>query len=287
MALRYGKWGQTAPFHSEPACGQVFCGALSADAMMERAKKQNKRALGAGALVRCPLLAAFATSHRSVQGAAEIARADARLSHPSLTLCDASATYTVLAQCLIGANGDSRRAFAELRRWMDQELSSRESPHSSSIVEGGYQDRGWVHLEQREKPKTSQGKEEEYVAPGASLVAFKEVRDWTSQAFGDADLPFAEERLPSSARVAFTHALRHVKLGSSFEDAMRATLAGGVDCSANAAVVGGLVGAAVGLEGIPARWLQAVLACETVLGQQRPQEYHPGRLPGLVQRICG
>jgi len=284
IALRYGKWGQTVPFHAEQACGQAFRGALSAEAMTERAKNQNRRALGAGALVRCPLLGAFSILKPSAGEAAAVARTDTGLSHPNMCLGEASAAYVVLARSLIMRQGNRTAALAELREWMEAEAARREGPQSLA-VSGTSPTGGWVHIEQREKPKTVSGKEEEYIAPGASLVAFKDVMSWVSLAFADTDLPFTEERLPSSARVAFTHAFRQLNLGSSFEEAMRATLAGGGDCSANAAIVGGLIGASVGLESIPSRWIRAILACETVHGQLRPQEYHPGRLPELLEKI--
>ena len=49
------------------------------------------------------------------------------------------------------------------------------------------------------------------------------------------------------------HSFRHLALGSSWADALRATLAGGGDADTNAAIVCGLVGAAAGLAAVPAR----------------------------------
>lgn len=237
-------------------------------------------------MVRCPVLAAFTTNFDSENAAARVARMDTRLSHPNLSICEASAAYTVLARSLIITHGDRTAALAELRTWVEREIAQREGANGSSLAKGG--PKGWVHLEGREKPKGPQdsSKEEEHVAPGAALVAFKELMSWIADSLNDTELPFSEELFPSSARVAFTHGLRHVKRGSSFEEAMRFTLAGGGDCSANATVVGGLIGAAVGLEGIPPRWLRAVLMSETFQGQPRPQEYHPSRLPKLVESFA-
>jgi len=283
IAVGYGKWGQTRPFHAEKANGEVFRGALSAEDMKADAAKNNERAIGAGALVRCPVLAALATNFDGEAATAEVACKDTCLSHPSLLIGEASAAYTVLARSLIKKQGDRMAALAEFKAWVERELALRESPHSSP-GKGGPQ--GHVHLAKQEGGKGSKGYKDVYVPPGASLVAFKEMTSWIAAALDDADLPFKEERLDSSARVAFTHALRHVKLNSSFEQAMRFTLAGGGDSSANASVVGGLIGAAVGLEGIPPRWLVAVLSADHAQGQQRPQEYHPYRLRELVQNIA-
>jgi len=276
VALRYGRWGQTVPFHAEQACKQVFYGSVTKETLMEAAKTKNKNAIGAGALARCPVLAAFAANrHLSAAGAGGIARTDTQLSHPNFTMCDASAAYTILAQLLIETGGDHKEALKGLREWMERELKSREAGTSTVVAVGG-----------KGSGKAGKDKEEEFVAPGTSIVAFKEIMSWVSKAFSDKDLPFSQERSESSAQVAFTHAFRHVRLESTFEYAMRCTLAGGGDVSQNCAIVGGLVGAAVGLHGIPTRWVKAVLTCDTVLGQQRPPEYHPGRLPEVLRQIC-
>jgi len=276
VAFRYGRWGQSVPFRGEEACKKVFYGSLTKESLMEAAKKTNDKAVGAGALARCPILAAFA-ANRGMNHAttASIARTDTQLSHPNVKICDASSTYTILAQLLIQSRGDHKGSLKELRGWIEQELKSREEGTGKVVAVGG-----------KGGGKAGKAKEEEFVAPGTSIVAFKEVMSWLSKAFSDKDLPFTEERLESSAQVAFTHAFRHVRLESTFEAAMRSTLAGGGAPSRNGAIVGGLVGAAVGLEGIPSRWVKAVLTCDTSLGQQRPPEYHPKCLPELLRQMC-
>lgn len=276
IALKYSRWGQTVPFSAEQACKQVFHGSLTKESLMEAAKNKNKNAVGAGALARCSVLAARAAGRGLNQAtSASVARTDTQLSHPNFKICDASATYTILAQLLIETCGDHKGALKELRVWMERELKSREEGTGTLVAAGG-----------KGVGKSGKGKEEEFIAPGTSIVAFKEVMSWLSKAFSDKDLPFSEERLDSSAQVAFTHAFRHVRLESTFELAMRSTLAGGGDVPRNAAIVGGLVGAAVGLDGIPARWVKAILACNTVQGQQRPPEFHPALMPELLRQTC-
>merc|ERR1719440_627962 len=125
--------------------------------MMERSRNQNKKALGAGALVRCPVLAAFGCKVPSASEAAELARTDTRLSHPDLTLCEASAAYVVLVRSLIMRHGDRKAALDELREWMDKESAARE-PGKSLAAAGN--PKGWVHLAKQEKPKDGSGKKE-------------------------------------------------------------------------------------------------------------------------------
>jgi ADP-ribosylglycohydrolase len=265
------------PFHAEQACKQVFYGSVTKDSLMEASKNKNKNAVGSGALARCPMLAVLAASRGMNRATtAGIARTDTQLSHPNFKICDASAAYTILAQLLIESCGDHKGSLKDLRVWIEQELKSRQEGTGTAVAIGGKGGGG----------KAGKSKEEEYVAPGTSVVAFKEIMSWLSKAFSDKDLPFSEERLESSAQVAFTHAFRHVRLESTFELAMRSTLAGGGDTSRNGAIVGGLVGAAVGLDGIPPRWVKAVLSCNTAQGQQRPPEYHPSHLPELLRQIC-
>lgn len=71
-------------------------------------------------------------------------------------------------------------------------------------------------------------------------------------------------------RIAFTHAFFHLLEKSSFESAMRAVLSGGGDSDTNACIVGGMVGARVGLQGIPETMWHAVRACDTTKGRVRP-----------------
>jgi len=112
------------------------------------------------------------------------------------------------------------------------------------------------------------------------------LNEWLKQATGDTNLPFDAQFEGSMARVGFTHAFRHLKLGTGFEEAMRMTLTGGgVSTDTNAAIVGGLIGAAVGVQGIPEHCLRALLSCDTGTGRPRTPPYHPNRLPGLINDL--
>lgn len=76
--------------------------------------------------------------------------------------------------------------------------------------------------------------------------------------------------LAGFVRIAFTHAFHHLHCQTSFEDALRQVLAGGGDTDTNACIVGGLVGARMGLAAIPAQMSRAVLECDTANGRPRP-----------------
>jgi len=299
VALRYGKWGQTLPFHVERACGQVFRGAMSAENMIERAKDVNAKSMGAGALVRSAPLAVFgALVGGDSQALAELARADARLSHPSLSVGGASAAYVVAAGHLIATAGDRASMFGALQHWLEVEQASS---RPGSTTSGGEGLAGWTHLSRGTQAPMGQRSEERpaWLPPGERMVAMEDVARWVGKALarreeGDELLAFSDASAGAllssevgSVEIPLTHAFRHLRLGSSFEVAMRATLAGGGDSSTIAAVVGGLLGAAVGLEGIPQRWRRAVLSCDTSAGgQPRPLEYHPSALPVHIERIC-
>eukprot|EP00929_Paragymnodinium_shiwhaense_P050601 TRINITY_DN25483_c0_g1_i1.p1 TRINITY_DN25483_c0_g1~~TRINITY_DN25483_c0_g1_i1.p1 ORF type:complete len:574 (+),score=147.28 TRINITY_DN25483_c0_g1_i1:100-1821(+) len=117
----------------------------------------------------------------------------------------------------------------------------------------------------------------------------EELEKWLQEAHSPSDLSDAFGPEIGSAKWGYVHAFRHLSAGSSFEVAMRATLAGGGDTDSNAAIVGGLIGAARGVQGIPERWLRAVLASDPNSGggsgQARPAEYHPSKLVRLAEQL--
>eukprot|EP00931_Biecheleriopsis_adriatica_P066873 TRINITY_DN41113_c0_g1_i1.p1 TRINITY_DN41113_c0_g1~~TRINITY_DN41113_c0_g1_i1.p1 ORF type:complete len:573 (-),score=125.61 TRINITY_DN41113_c0_g1_i1:92-1810(-) len=248
VAEKYAHWHMTLPFHVEFACGRAFSRLMSGYEMQTCAAASNQNCFGNGALVRSLPSAVLGAARGKPEAAAAGAFADAQLSHSEPVICHASAAYVVAAAHLIASEGDRSSALKKVKEWTASE--------SEKAGDAG---------------------------------DFQELARWLSEALdGDNDvLPFATERGdPVSAKVAIAHAFRHLKLGSTFEDAMRATLAGGGDCHTNAAAVGGIVGAAVGLGGIPERWVRAVLTSSTVMGQDRPLAYHPDKLVELLEKVC-
>lgn len=113
---------------------------------------------------------------------------------------------------------------------------------------------------------------------------FAEPRRWLEEARAGVLVPYSP--LEGFVRIGFTHAFRHLTIGTSYEDALRETLAGGGDTDTNACIVGGLLGARWGAEAIPPRMTEAVLACDTSAGANpRPAELHPRHAPGLVRSL--
>jgi ADP-ribosylglycohydrolase len=112
----------------------------------------------------------------------------------------------------------------------------------------------------------------------ANQGADSEVQGWLTDAAQGLDLPY--EPQIGFVRIGFTHAFRHLLQGSDYVAALTETLAGGGDTDTNGCIVGGLIGAAVGAEAIPPALRNAVLTCDTALGQPRPQQG-----PALVDQL--
>lgn len=68
---------------------------------------------------------------------------------------------------------------------------------------------------------------------------------------------------------------RHLKLGSSYEAALRDTLSRWGDVDTNEAIVGGLLGALHGAKELPDAWKRAVIS--RVVGSPSPISCTPGR----------
>lgn len=110
-----------------------------------------------------------------------------------------------------------------------------------------------------------------------------EVQGWLADAAQNRPVAYTPQI--GFVRIGFTHAFRHLGLGTSFVEALAETLAGGGDTDTNACIVGGLLGAAYGAEAIPMTLRQAVLICDTTQGRPRPAFLHSQQLPALVERM--
>jgi hypothetical protein len=94
------------------------------------------------------------------------------------------------------------------------------------------------------------------------------------------------EAQPGFVRIRFTHAFRHLLRGAGYEEAIRETLADGGDTDTNACIVGGLIGAACGVEGIPGWMKLTLINCDTSAGKHpRPDWLHPRQIPDLVRNL--
>lgn len=134
-------------------------------------------------------------------------------------------------------------------------------------------------------------------APGAFQAALRALtQDADSNASATEVKAWLEDaqagRLPNChpmagfVRIAFTHAFFHLVKESSFETALRSTLAGGGDTDTNACIVGALVGALYGIKGIPVGLIEGVLQCDTRLGHARPAWLQAGDALDLAARLC-
>jgi ADP-ribosyl-[dinitrogen reductase] hydrolase len=120
----------------------------------------------------------------------------------------------------------------------------------------------------------------------AASNADAEVRGWLADAAAGTEVPYTPQ--DGFVRIAFTHAFRHLRLGTSYIDALRETLAGGGDTDTNACIVGGLLGARWGARAIPPEMRAAVLGCDTGIGRHpRPADLHPRAVPELLRHLPG
>jgi ADP-ribosylglycohydrolase len=111
-----------------------------------------------------------------------------------------------------------------------------------------------------------------------------EVQGWLDEAAAGTTVAYTPQ--DGFVRIAFTHAFRHLQLGTSYDDALRETLAGGGDTDTNACIVGGLVGARWGASAIPEAMKAAVLGCDTRRGQNpRPDVLHPRTVPDEIRAL--
>ena len=119
--------------------------------------------------------------------------------------------------------------------------------------------------------------------PGDAAGAFTEAREVLACATGDeseeviswladarnGDLPAGHPNA-GFVRIAFSHAMHHMLHETSFRNALYQVLSCGGDTDTNACIVGGLVGARVGIEGIPEHMTLSILECNTLVGRPRP-----------------
>ncbi|MDO9250812.1 MAG: ADP-ribosylglycohydrolase family protein [Hydrogenophaga sp.] len=108
----------------------------------------------------------------------------------------------------------------------------------------------------------------EVLVSGQAGVGFDEAVSWLDDAQGGA-LPTGYP-MAGFVRIAFTHAFHHLLQETSFAEALPQVLACGGDTDTNACIVGGLVGARVGIQGIPEPMTRAVVECDTQKGRPRP-----------------
>jgi ADP-ribosylglycohydrolase len=112
-----------------------------------------------------------------------------------------------------------------------------------------------------------------------------EVLQWLDDA-ANSNLPAATPQA-GYVRYGFTYAFHYLEFAFGYRQAILETLAMGGDTDTNACIVGGLVGAYNGLNGIPKQALEKVLACKTEYGQPRPEAYTIKDVQRNLRVVCG
>ena len=174
------------------------------------------------------------------------ARQDTALSHPNPSCGYAVACYCIAIATLIKHPGERKLAFNNAKTWLDSQ---------KDIAKQNYE-------------STNQ----------------KEVSSWLKDAANNIYTPCKPHI--GFIKIAFTHAFRHLLLGSNYENALIETLSGGGDTDTNACIVGGLIGAAVGVDNIPENMRNEVLNCDTTMGKHpRPDFLHPRQIKELIPKL--
>jgi ADP-ribosyl-[dinitrogen reductase] hydrolase len=134
--------------------------------------------------------------------------------------------------------------------------------------------------------------------PGDSDGAFLTAKNWISESgnremkkwilSAEADENVAYWPKIGFVRIAFIHAFRHLKLKTGYIEALFETLLGGGDTDTNACIVGGLLGALHGIDGIPETMIKMVGNCDTSKGRPRPDFLEVRKqFPNLLDRLSG
>lgn len=111
----------------------------------------------------------------------------------------------------------------------------------------------------------------------------EEVKGWLASA-RHGDLP-ACYPMAGFVRIGFTYAFYHLIRESRYDDAISHTLAAGGDTDTNACIVGGLIGALHGADGIPEVMRNAITSCDTRLGKPRPNWLHTAQVENLFNQV--
>ena len=167
----------------------------------------------------------------------------------SLSHPNTSCGYAVACYCIgiatLVKTGDRQLAFDCVRSWLNSQRN---------LVKESEQYRSWA-----------------------------EVNSWLDDAEQNINVPYFPQA--GFVKIAFTHAWRHLLLGSDYQSAIAETLRGGGDTDTNACIVGGLIGAAMGVE-LPPVMRDTVLNCDTSLGQHpRPRWLHPQQALTLINSL--
>jgi ADP-ribosylglycohydrolase len=125
---------------------------------------------------------------------------------------------------------------------------------------------------------------------GASREAMREAalancRGRAREAIETARLPADFMTQMGWVLIALRNAFFHLR-SSSFESALVETVGRGGDSDTNAAICGALLGAALGRQAIPSRWILPVLACRATVEAGAPRPRPPAYWPDDVLELA-
>lgn len=177
---------------------------------------------------------------------ARFAQQDSQLSHPNLSCCYAVACYAIAIASLMRELGDHRVAFDRSKSWL--EIQAKQA---TTVLE---------------------------------MNASQEVLSWIIDAENHVDIDYLTQ--VGFVKIAFTNAFRHLRLGSDYQAAISTTLLGGGDTDTNACIVGGLIGAACGVDAIPDSMKHPVISCDTRSGKSpRPEFLSASQVPSILETL--
>ncbi|NEP10577.1 MAG: ADP-ribosylglycohydrolase family protein [Symploca sp. SIO2C1] len=261
VAQTYAQWVASKPFdigsttaaslgsYSQSQWQEVLEQEGYAAVMTQAAAQRCMKSKANGSLMRISPLGIWGYQFNNEE-LAKFAQQDSRLSHPNPSCCYAVACYTIAISSLIREPGDRKTAFNSAKSWLESQA------------------------------KRAQNKE------FASNQGQAEVLSWLQDAENNINISYHPHA--GFVKIAFTHAFRHLLLGSDYFEAIRETLSGGGDTDTNACIVGGLIGAACGAKAIPEEMTQLVLNCDTQQGANpRPQFLSTTQVPLLIKNFMG
>lgn len=117
----------------------------------------------------------------------------------------------------------------------------------------------------------------------ARAHAGDEVRAWLDDA-ERGELPPCHPQ-DGFVKIAFTHAMHHLRSSTAQREALAAVLIGGGDTDTNACIVGGAAGGVAGLSGLQPAMLDRLAGCDTRHGRPRPEWLHPRQVHELVDQL--
>ena len=253
VAINYAEWIKSHPFDigltSSSSLGAFRSGGVGKDGYAATMRRSaSKMCINSKANGSLMRITPLAIWGHNLKASeiANYARQDTALSHPNPSCGYGVACYSIAVATLIEYSGNRELAFNNAKTWLNSQ--------------------------------------EDIARKNREYSHWKQVSSWLHDAEYDLDVPYTPKI--GFIKIAFTHAFRHLLLGSDYENAIFETLRGGGDTDTNACIVGGLIGAAVGVDNIPQQMRHSVLNCDTTKGKHpRPDFLHPKQVKELIPQL--